>query len=124
MAKRVLIVDDDKSMAEIINDTLSEYGYEPYKAYCLEDAYETLSKQTVELIILDINLPDGVGFDFCKDLRKYSNVPIIFASARPAPSAGLGPAVPQITAPRTSPPSAPEAPSPRSRGSSPVRRPT
>lgn len=82
MAKRVLIVDDDKAMAEIIDDTLSEYGYEPYKAYCLEDAYETLSKQTVELIILDINLPDGVGFDFCKDLRKYSNVPIIFASAR------------------------------------------
>lgn len=82
MAKRVLIVDDDKAMAEIIDDTLSEYGYEPYKAYCLEDAYETLSKQIVELIILDINLPDGVGFDFCKDLRKYSNVPIIFASAR------------------------------------------
>lgn len=82
MAKRILIVDDDKSMADIISDTLGEYGYEPYSAYSLEAAYELLSKKTVELIILDINLPDGLGFDFCKDLRKYSNVPIIFASAR------------------------------------------
>lgn len=82
MAKRVLIVDDDQAMASIIEDTLTEYGYEPYKAYSLEAAYDFLSKQTVELIILDINLPDGTGFEFCKDLRKYSSVPIIFASAR------------------------------------------
>lgn len=82
MAKRILIVDDDQAMASIIEDTLTEYGYNPCKAYSLEDAYELLSKQTVELIILDINLPDGTGFEFCKDLRKYSNVPVIFASAR------------------------------------------
>lgn len=82
MAKRVLIVDDDQAMADIIEDTLIEYGYEPSKAHSLEAAYELLSRQAVELIILDINLPDGTGFEFCKDLRKYSNVPIIFASAR------------------------------------------
>ena len=82
MAKRVLIVDDDQAMAGIIEDTLIEYGYEPSKAHSLEAAYELLSRQAVELIILDINLPDGTGFEFCKDLRKYSNVPIIFASAR------------------------------------------
>lgn len=82
MAKRVLIVDDDQAMADIIEDILIEYGYEPSKAHSLEAAYELLSRQAVELIILDINLPDGTGFEFCKDLRKYSNVPIIFASAR------------------------------------------
>ena len=82
MAKRVLIVDDDQAMADIIEDILIEYGYEPSKAHALEAAYELLSRQAVELIILDINLPDGTGFEFCKDLRKYSNVPIIFASAR------------------------------------------
>ncbi len=82
MAKRILIVDDDKAITEIIEDTLSEYGYEPFKAHSLKEAYDLLSKQPVELIILDINFPDGVGFDFCKDLRKFSAVPIIFASAR------------------------------------------
>lgn len=82
MAKRILIVDDDVSMTSIMSDTLTEYGYETFSSYSLNDAYGFLSKKTVELIILDINLPDGLGFDFCKDLRKYSNVPIIFASAR------------------------------------------
>lgn len=82
MAKRILIIDDDKSMAGILEDTLSEYGYEPYQANTLEAAYDFLSGKSVELIILDINLPDGTGYDFCRDLRKYSDVPIIFASAR------------------------------------------
>lgn len=82
MARRILIIDDDEAMSGIIADTLTEYGYEPYEAYTLEGARDALSQHTVELIILDINLPDGVGYDFCKELRKYSNVPIIFASAR------------------------------------------
>lgn len=82
MARRILIIDDDEAMTGIIADTLTEYGYEPYEAYTLDGARDALSQHTVELIILDINLPDGVGYDFCKELRKYSNVPIIFASAR------------------------------------------
>lgn len=82
MAKRILVVDDDREMSEIIKDTLSEYGYEPFQAGTLCEANAFLEKHAVELIILDINMPDGVGFDFCRELRRYSDTPILFASAR------------------------------------------
>jgi DNA-binding response OmpR family regulator len=51
-------------------------------AYCEEECYQILEKNTFHLIILDINLPDSTGFEICKDLRKKTNIPIIFASAR------------------------------------------
>lgn len=82
MARIIHIVDDDIAMSDIMSDTLNEYGYKTVVSNTLEEAEDTLSKQRVDLIILDINLPDGTGFDFCKDIRKFSNVPIIFASAR------------------------------------------
>lgn len=82
MARIIHIVDDDESMADIMSDTLIEYGYKTVISNTIENAEEVLSKQRVDLIILDINLPDGTGFEFCKGLRKFSNVPIIFASAR------------------------------------------
>lgn len=82
MPGRILIIDDDVAMCDVIEDTLNEYGFTPTSANSLEAGRELLSKSPFELIILDINLPDGTGFEFTKDLRKYSNVPIIFASAR------------------------------------------
>lgn len=82
MARIIHIIDDDVSMAEIMSDTLEEYGFKTVISNTIEHAENVLAKQRVDLIILDINLPDGTGFDFCKDIRKFSNVPIIFASAR------------------------------------------
>lgn len=82
MPGRILVVDDDIAMCDIIKDTLEEYGYSVDGVYTIADAEDYLSSGKTELIILDINLPDGTGYDFCKDLRRFSDVPIIFASAR------------------------------------------
>lgn len=82
MPGRILVVDDDIAMCDIIKDTLEEYGYSVDTVFSINEAEDYLSGGKTELIILDINLPDGTGYDFCKDLRKYSDVPIIFASAR------------------------------------------
>lgn len=82
MSRIIHIVDDDVSMADIMSDTLIEYGYKTVISNSIVEAEDVLSKQRVDLIILDINLPDGTGFEFCKNLRRFSNVPIIFASAR------------------------------------------
>lgn len=82
MARIIHIIDDDKSMSDIISDTLTEYGYSTVASYTLEEAEAVLGRQRVDLIILDISLPDGTGFEFCKNLREHSDVPIIFASAR------------------------------------------
>ena len=82
MNYKILIVDDDKSLSFIMGETLKRHGYEVMLAYCEEECYQILEKNTFHLIILDINLPDSTGFEICKDLRKKTNIPIIFASAR------------------------------------------
>ncbi len=48
----------------------------------VEEGFEYLGKGTYHLILLDINLPDGTGFELCEELRKVSTVPVLFASAR------------------------------------------
>ena len=82
MEYKILIVDDDKSLSFIMGETLKRHGYSVSLAYSADEAYAKLENTKFHLIILDINLPDSTGFEICKDLRKKSNVPIIFASAR------------------------------------------
>lgn len=80
--KRILIVDDDKDISMLIVDLLEDKGYAAVIAGTINEAYSALEKEQFHLILLDINLPDGTGFDFCRELRRVSNVPVIFASAR------------------------------------------
>ncbi|SHL98891.1 two-component system, OmpR family, response regulator VicR [Anaerosporobacter mobilis DSM 15930] len=78
----ILIVDDDCDLAMITCDLLEDHGYQVIHTCSIEESYVVLDQNQVKLIILDINLPDGVGFEFCKELRVHSTVPIIFISAR------------------------------------------
>jgi len=82
MDYKVLFIDDDKDLSFIISETVSKYGYNVVLAYSEEMAYEILEKKKFDVIILDINLPDSSGFKICNEIRKNSQVPIIFASAR------------------------------------------
>lgn len=79
---RILIVDDDKDLSFIISEMLESYGYSVTCAQSCEKAFELLSSEKFSLILLDINLPDGTGFEVCSELRRVSTVPVIFASAR------------------------------------------
>lgn len=80
--KHILIVDDDEDLSMIISDMLESYGYQVTCAKDGETAFALLSDKVFHLILLDINLPDETGFELCKELRKVSTVPVIFASAR------------------------------------------
>ncbi len=80
--KQILIIDDDEDLSFIISDMLTGYGYQVTCAPNSEKAYALLSGHTYHLILLDINLPDTTGYELCKELRKVSTVPVIFASAR------------------------------------------
>ena len=80
--KQILIIDDDEDLSFIITDMLESYGYGVTCAKDSEEAFELLSGHTYHLILLDINLPDTTGFELCKELRRVSTVPVIFASAR------------------------------------------
>ncbi len=80
--KQILIIDDDKDLSFIISDMLESYGYIATCAVNSETAFDLLSYHKYHLILLDINLPDITGFELCRELRKISDIPIIFASAR------------------------------------------
>ena len=80
--KRILIVDDDEDLARIMAEMLENYGYHAAIAKNGDEAFKQLSDNIWHLILLDINLPDETGFELCRELRKVSTVPIIFASAR------------------------------------------
>ena len=78
----ILIVDDDKDLSYIIAEMLEDYGYTVTKAESGGEALSLLSGNTFHLILLDINLPDSTGLELCRELRRVSTVPVIFASAR------------------------------------------
>ena len=82
MKREILIIDDDEDLSMIIADMLSDQGYGVALAKDSAAAFELLTRKSFDLILLDINLPDTIGFDVCKELRRVSEVPVIFASAR------------------------------------------
>jgi DNA-binding response OmpR family regulator len=82
MQKNILIVDDDKNIANLIDIYLKEEGYVTIKAHDGKEALELFFKNPPNLIILDIMLPNMTGFDVCKEVRKTSNIPIIFLTAK------------------------------------------
>ena len=80
--RKILIVDDDTALSDITREMLESYEYEVEQAFSVDEAYEVLTDGKYDLILLDINLPDGEGFEVCQELRRVSTVPVIFASAR------------------------------------------
>ena len=80
--RNLLIIDDDADLSMIISDMLTDQGYGVTLAPDSKTAFDILTNKRFDLILLDINLPDALGFDVCKELRRMSEVPVIFASAR------------------------------------------
>ena len=79
---KILIIDDDEDLSFIISEMLERYGYNVTCAENSKQAFELLESNSYHVILLDINLPDSTGFDICKDLRRTTTTPVIFASAR------------------------------------------
>ena len=78
---RVLLLEDDLSLTEGLSFALKKQGFEPDTARTVADAKKLWSEGKYSLLILDVSLPDGTGFDFCRYVRQNSCVPIIFLTA-------------------------------------------
>src|SRR3990167_5580821 len=74
---RILVVEDDLALCEALSGLLSSQPYEVAVAHTKADAEVKLAADLPDLLILDINLPDGNGLDFCRDLRSKITIPII-----------------------------------------------
>lgn len=80
MAK-ILIVEDDKILNKGVTFALKKEGYEVVSAYSKTEGKEAISKDKIDFILLDINLPDGNGLDFCREVRDRVSIPIVFFTA-------------------------------------------
>lgn len=77
-----LIIDDEKELANNTRDYFNLFGVSTYALYSVDEAKAFLDENAVSLILLDINLQDGSGFDLCKYIRQSKQIPILFVSAR------------------------------------------
>lgn len=82
MAKRILVVDDEKEIADLLEVYLVNEGYEVKKFYNGTDALAYVLEQSVDLAILDVMLPDMDGFALCRTIRENWYFPIIMLTAK------------------------------------------
>ncbi len=80
--KRILVVEDETKIVEFIESYLLNDGYEVYKASTGREALKIFARQEIDLILLDLMLPDITGEEVCKEVRKSSKVPIIMLTAK------------------------------------------
>ena len=82
MRYHCLIIDDEKLFADSTAEYFNLFGIKTALAYSAADCRDFFREHTAELLLLDINLGDGSGFDLCKELRGHTDIPILFLSAR------------------------------------------
>lgn len=82
MAKKVLIVDDEKLIVKGIRFSLEQDGMEVDCAYDGEEALQKIRENAYDIILLDVMLPKLTGFEVCQQVRDFSNVPIVMLTAK------------------------------------------
>ena len=82
MSKKILIVDDEKSIVDIIAFNLKKEGFETICAYDGEEGLNLCFKENPSIVLLDIMMPKFDGFEVCRQIREKSQVPIIMLTAR------------------------------------------
>jgi two-component system, OmpR family, response regulator len=80
--KRVLIVDDDYNINELIKLYIEKEGYEAIPVYNGDKVMDSFKKNTPDIVVLDIMLPGADGWNLCREIRKISNIPIIMLTAK------------------------------------------
>ncbi len=77
-----LIIDDEKLLADSTAEYFNLFGVSTAAVYSVSECWEFFLRDTADLLLLDINLGDGSGFELCRKLREKTEIPILFISAR------------------------------------------
>ena len=80
--EKILIIDDEKPINDLIRSYIMKEGFIPFSAYNGKEALELIKSEKPDFIILDIMLPDIEGIDLCLEIRKTNNSPILFLSCK------------------------------------------
>lgn len=80
--QKILIVEDDRELNQGLSYMLEKEGYGVNSAYSIEEAKECYKRENVQLVLLDVNLPDGEGYSLCDWIKQRRDVPVLFLTAR------------------------------------------
>ena len=78
----ILVVDDEKEIADLVEIYLVSDGYKVFKANNAKEGLEILDKEEIHLVLLDIMMPGMDGLEMCRKIRETNNIPIIMLSAK------------------------------------------
>lgn len=82
MAGKILIIEDDVDLREGLHFSFAGDGYAVFDAGTKKQGLQEIEKGIYDLVLLDCNLPDGSGFDLCREVRQFGKIPIIMLTAR------------------------------------------
>ena len=82
MPERILMIEDDEALSAMVAEYLAPFGFEVTRSASAAEGVAALSGDAFDLLILDVMLPDGDGFELCRELRSESDVPILMLTAR------------------------------------------
>jgi len=82
MGAHILVVDDEKEIADLVEVYLKNEGFEVTKCYTGTAALEVVGEEKIDLALLDVMLPDISGFDLCGEIRKEHHFPVVMLTAR------------------------------------------
>jgi len=80
--RTVLVVDDDAGIVELMRDFLEAAGFRVEEALDARAALALLARQTIDCVLLDVMMPGESGFDLCRQVRRESDIPILFLTAK------------------------------------------
>ncbi|UCD67195.1 MAG: response regulator transcription factor [Betaproteobacteria bacterium] len=82
MTDRILMIEDDVSLSQMVADYLSGFGMQITIAPTIGEGRKLLTNNAFDALLLDVMLPDGDGFDMCREVRSTSDIPILMLTAR------------------------------------------
>lgn len=80
--KKILLVEDNETIVIGLSYSLEQEGFEIVSSKTRKDAEKILESETINLVLLDVTLPDGNGFDICKYVKQKLDIPVIFLTAQ------------------------------------------
>ena len=80
--QNILVVEDDYDLNQAICYCLKKSGYGVYGVAFMEKGKQIFSENQIDMVLLDVNLPDGEGFSFCRWVKEQKEVPVIYLTAR------------------------------------------
>jgi len=84
LKEKILVIDDSSTNVVLLNAVLLQYGYEVITAFSAKEAFRILEKESPDLILLDLLMPEISGFDFLGEIKKkkkLKNIPVVIVSA-------------------------------------------